>query len=180
MRKLFPFLILPAIILFSCDRTPDARVERDAWVPIYSENTSGIKAISVEPPRNTVHGGKINVLGSIIYQVEQDSGIHVINAANPSNPQKLGFIRSFLCKELSVKNGRIYTNNFSDLVVIDASNINDVREVARTTGVFPDLALQYPEKESGATLTFFQCPDPKKGIVIGWEKKSITNANCWR
>lgn len=175
---LFLFVIL---FLFSCDPgTSPAHEMREAWVPVYSTNTNAIKTISAGPPRSTVHAGKLYVAGNLIYQVEQDSGIHVINAANPSSPQKLGFIRSFLCKEISVKNGLIYTNNFSDLVVINASDINNVREVARTAGVFPDLALQYPPKPDRFTTIYFECPDPKKGIIIGWQMKNIDNPKCWR
>ncbi len=153
---------------------------RSAWVPVYSTNTASVKTITAAAARPTVNAGKIYTVGNLIYQVEQDSGIHVINYANPAAPQKLGFIRSFLCKEVTVKNGLIYTNNFSDLVVIDASNINTVREVARTADVFPDLALQYPPKPNNSITIYFECPDPKKGIVIGWELKTIDNAKCWR
>ena len=168
-------------VFFSCDRTPGSKpVMREAWVPVYTSNTAAIKTISSGPVRPTVNSGKIYTVGNLIYQVEQDSGIHVINYANPSSPQKLGFIRSFLCKEISVKNGLIYTNNFSDLVVIDASSLSNVREVARTPEVFPDLALQYPPKPINSSTIYFECPDPKKGIVVGWEKKTINNANCWR
>ncbi len=175
-------LILTAcLVFFSCDRTPGSKPEmREAWVPVYTSNTAAIKTISYGPARSTVNAGKIYTLGNRIYQVEQDSGIHIIDYTNPSSPQKLGFIRSFLCKEVSVKNGLVYTNNFSDLVVIDASNLAAVREVARTTAVFPDLALQYPPKPNNSTTIYFECPDPKKGIIIAWEKKTINNAKCWR
>lgn len=182
MRANFLLCLLFSVIILSCNRDPGAKSRNmiEAWVPVYTQNTTAIKTVTAGAPRATVNAGKIYVLGSIIYQVEQDSGIHVINYSNPSNPQKLGFIRSFLCKELSVKNGRIYTNNFSDLVVIDASDINNVREIARTNGVFPDLALQYPERTDPFTTIHFECPDPKKGIVIKWEKQMTDNANCWR
>lgn len=153
---------------------------REAWVPVYSANSMAVKTIVAGPSRPTVNGGKIYALGNIIYQVEQDSGIHIINVANPSLPQKIGFIKSFLCKEVSVKNGLVYTNNLSDLVVINATDIANIREVSRTPGVFPDLALQYPPKPDRSTTVFFECPDPNKGIVIAWEKKNIENAKCWR
>lgn len=180
--RLYSLLILFAsLVFFSCNPNVGSKpVMREAWVPVYTNNTAAIKAISSGPARSTVNAGKIYTVGNLIYQVEQDSGIHVINYANPSSPQKLGFIRSFLCKEVSVKNGLIYTNNFSDLVVIDASNLAAVREVARTPEVFPDLALQYPPKPNNFTTVYFECPDPKKGIVIYWEKRTINNANCWR
>lgn len=180
--RLNTLLILSAFLfLFSCNRKPGSKPEmRDAMVPIYSSNTTLIKTITAGPPRSTSNAGKIYTVGNLIYQVEQDSGIHIINYVNPSSPQKIGFIRSFLCKEISVKNGLIYTNNFSDLVVIDASNLNAVTEVTRTEGVFPDLALQYPPKLNNFTTVYFECPDPKKGIVIGWQQKTIDNAKCWR
>lgn len=176
------FLILSiSFFLFSCERTPGNKpIVRDGLVPVYATNTAGIKTISASSARPTVNAGKIYTVGNLIYQVEQDSGIHIISYSNPAAPQKIGFIRSFLCKEVSVKNGLIYTNNFSDLVVIDASNINNVREVARTEGVFPDLALQYPPKPDRFTTIYFECPDPKKGIVIGWQQKTLDNAKCWR
>ena len=181
MRTTPLLLIALSFILFSCDWRTDTRQEmREAWVPVYSTNTAGFKTVTAGPARPTVNAGKIYVVGNLICQVEQDSGIHVINAANPSSPQKLGFIRSFLCKEVSVKNGFIYTNNFSDLVVIDATDINNVREVTRTPGVFPDLALQYPAKPDPFTTVFFECPDSHKGMVIRWEKKTIDNPKCWR
>jgi hypothetical protein len=179
----FSLLLFLSICLFllACDnRTSKNPVTVEGWVPIYTTNTGAIKTITATGPRSTINAGKIYTVGNLIYQVEQDSGIHVINYANPVAPKKLGFIRSFLCKEVSVKNGLIYTNNFSDLVVIDVSNINNVREVARTADVFPDLALQYPSKPNNSGLIYFECPDPKKGIITGWQQKTINNPKCSR
>jgi len=180
--KLLPFILLP-VFFISCNPNRlynDLPSNVDGYVPVYSSNVSAAKQISSEAPRKTVHGGKIYTVGNLLFQVEQDSGIHIINYADVHNPQKLGFIRSFSCKELSVKNGFIYTNNLSDLVVIDISNSANVHEVGRVAGVFPDLALQYPPKDVSAYRTYFECPDPSKGIVIGWSKQSIKNPKCWR
>ena len=153
--------------------------EAEGYVPVYASAASS-KVISAESPRATVNAGKIYTTGNLLFQVEADSGIHVINYANPANPQKLGFIRSVLCKELSVKNGFIYTNNLSDLVVIDINNINSVREVSRVANVFPDLSLQYPAKTNPSGGIYFECPDPAKGVIIGWQLKTIKNPKCWR
>jgi len=108
-----------------------------------------------------------------------DSGIHIINYANPSNPQRLGFIKSFLCKEVSVKNGFIYTNNLSDLVVIDINDLNNIHETGRVENVFPDLVTQYPPKLNQSQV-YFECPDPKKGFVVSWKQQLINNPKCWR
>jgi len=183
MRKNLTFLLSIPVLFSACtshENTTPNRIE--GYVPVYAQDVSTLKTVKAEPPRTTVNGGKIYTVGALLFQVEQDSGIHIINYANPSSPVKLGFIKSFLCKEISVKNGFIYTNNLSDLVVIDINNPADVKEVARTPNVFPDLASQYPPKNSISQFetVYFECPDPKKGTVIAWKKQTINNPKCWR
>lgn len=182
MRLHLKFISFLFVFLASCnpqrfDNTPS---QAEGYKPVYSSNISEAKKIQAEAARATVNGGKIYTVGSILYQVEIDSGIHVINYADPVNPRKLGFIKTFLCKEVAVKNGFIYTNNMSDLVVIDISNMTAVKEISRIPNVFPDLSLQYPPKTSQSQTIFFECPDPSKGIIIGWQKQTIIKPKCWR
>ena len=119
-------------------------------------------------------------MGNLLLQVEQDSGIHVINYADPRNPRKVGFIRSYFCKELAMKNGLVYTNNLSDLVVININDLNNIREVSRIPGVFPDLLLQFPAKTNPNSTIYFECPDPAKGFVVAWKEQIIRNPKCRR
>ena len=183
IKKFIPFLF-PALLFTACDpnRFSSLPESVEGYSPVYSTNAASLKAIKAEPARATINGGKIYTVGNLLFQVELDSGIHIINYANPSSPQKLGFIKSFLCKELSVKNGFIYTNNLSDLVVIDINNPNDIKEVGRIPEVFLDLSSQYPPKNPGNPFArvYFECPDSKKGTVIAWKKQTITKPKCWR
>src|SRR6187549_1264111 len=164
MRKNLTFLLLTLIVFFACTPYETIPSSTEGYIPVYSQDVSTLKTIKAEQPRTTVNGGKIYTVGNLLFQVEQDSGIHIINYANPSSPQKLGFIKSFLCKEITVKNGFIYTNNLSDLVVIDINNPADVKEVGRTPNVFPDLASQYPPKNSINQFgrVYLNVPIPKK------------------
>jgi len=182
MKRISIIAAIFSSLFYSCnidigDTKPPA--ETQGYIPVYASPVSA-KKISAGPPRATMNGGKIYTTGNLLFQVEKDSGIHVINYADPANPQKLGFIRSVLCKELSVKNGFGYTNNISDLVVIDINSINNVKEISRVENVFPDLALQYPAKSNQWETIYFECPDPSKGIITGWELKQIKNPKCWR
>ena len=180
MRKnLTVFLSIP-ILFFACTPHETTPNNIEGYIPVYSQDVSTLKKIKAEAARTTVHGGKVYTVGNLLFQVEQDSGIHIISYANPTSPQKLGFIRSFMCKELAVKNGFIYTNNLSDLVVIDINNISNVTEVGRTPDVFPDLGLQYPPKTSQFERIYFECPDPDKGVVVAWKKQTINKPKCWR
>jgi len=181
MKTNLKWLLLFVIGCYSCDPARDNVPPPGAkmYVPIYS-NSSDLKKVTAGSPRTTIKGGKIYTTGKLLFQVESDSGIHVINYADPAHPQKLGFIRSFLCKEVSVKDGFVYTNNFSDLVVIDISDMSHVHEVSRVEGVFPDLALQYPPKSTDFSTVYFECPDPSKGIITGWKEQTIKNPKCSR
>lgn len=181
MRIKAIYLLLLFPLLYSCDPIIDfSPFTVEGYIPVYSKDLASAKKIVVGPPRTIINAGKIYTVGSLLFQVEQDSGIHVINYADPANPQKLGFIKSFLCKEITVKNGYIYTNNMADLVVIDIRTWNSVREVKRVAGVFPELNNQYPPKTNQWETVYFVCPNSIKGIVTGWKKQTITNPKCWR
>ncbi len=183
IKKFIPFLF-PLLLFTACDPDRYSSVPQsvEGYSPVYSADVASLKAIKAEAARTTVNGGKIYTVGNLLFQVELDSGIHIINYANPASPQKLGFIKSFLCKELAVKNGFIYTNNLSDLVVIDINNPAAIKVVGRTADVFPDLASQYPPKSSTNPFerVYFECPDSKKGTVVAWKKQTINKPKCWR
>lgn len=172
-------LLLPLIYL-SCNPISNHPDLVEGYAPVYVANVSHVKTVVAESARPMKKGGKIYTVGNLLFQVEQDSGIHIIDYGNPSNPVKLGFIRSYLCKEVTVKNGYIYTNNMSDLVVIDITNINNVHEISRVKNVFPDLALQFPPESSRVGRVYFECPDPSKGFIVAWTPKTINNPKCWR
>ena len=89
------FVFLTATFIFSScisrnSETLPSKVE--GYSPIYAADASLFKQIQAQPARPTVNGGKMYTIGNLLFQVELDSGIHIINYVNPSSPQKLGFI----------------------------------------------------------------------------------------
>lgn len=147
----------------------------DAYVPVYA-NTAEAKQIVLQSPQPIINGGKIATLGNYVFQVETDKGIHIIDYSNPATPVKRGFIKNALCRELAIKGNSIYTNNLSDLVVLDISNANAVTVSSRINNAFPDLALQFPP----CTNCYFECADAAKGIVIQWSSQKVNNPKCRR
>ncbi len=150
------------------------------YKPIYASSNEALKTVYTKTAQPTVKAGKIYVTGNLLFQVEQDSGIHVINIADRANPVKMGFIQSAMCREVAVKNGYVYTNNLADLVVVDISNINNVQIKSRIENVFPDLILQSPPALNNGQTTYFECPDPAKGVVIGWQQTTVNKPKCWK
>lgn len=171
MKKELIVIISLIVFITSCKNDGVGKV--DAYVPVYA-NTADAKQVALQTPQPIVNGGKIATLGNYVFQVETDKGIHIIDYSNPAVPLKKGFIKNALCRELAIKGNSIYTNNLSDLVVIDISNANAVTVTSRINNAFPDLALQYPDCKD----CYFECADPAKGLVIQWNKQQVKNPKC--
>jgi hypothetical protein len=163
------------VLLFSCDPHKGDFGKITGYVPIYvsKEDAAFIGAAAAKP---TVLPGKIYAWGNYLFQVEQNRGIHVIDNSNPQQAHKISFLNVPAASELAVKDGYLYTNNLDDLVVFDISDINSPRLVNRVENAFPQISQEYPPFNG----VYFECVDPSKGVVVGWEEKQIENPKCRR
>lgn len=170
--KLNKWLLLTFVLSahFSCVR--DANDEVLGYAPIYG-NEAEVKNITLSGPQPVTAGGKIYVIGNMLLQVESGTGVHVTDISNPTSPQKKAFINVKGAQEVAVKDGLIYTNNLSDLVVLQYSN-NNISVIKRLPGAFTNLANPQLPPERGR----FECPEKNKGVIIGWQKKTLINPKC--
>lgn len=145
------------------------------YAPVYG-NLADLKTISADGPQAIVHAGKIYAYQGYTFQIENGEGIHVIQSSDPAHPAKIGFIRVKGCSEISIRNNILYTDNHRDLVGIQISNPNQISVVSRLSEVFPGVNQEYPPVSG----TYFECADAKKGTVIAWTEKLLTNPKCKR
>ncbi|MBC7868070.1 MAG: hypothetical protein H7X88_11110 [Gloeobacteraceae cyanobacterium ES-bin-316] len=171
------YLLIIALItgFCSCDKDAEKPGLVDAYVPVYGDKGE-LKNIIQQTPQPIIHGGKIATLGNYLYQVEEGEGIHIINIANPSQPQKISFIKIPLCNEVTLRGNFLYTNNVNDLLVLNISNISNISVASRTENAFPSQQAQYPPQ----TGVYFECADNSKGLVLRWELKKVNNPTCKR
>ncbi len=182
MNNTKSWLIVPLILLLSsCDpfgynrqvEPPPIDVgEVEGWAPVYAtEKVAGtIASIDAQP---IIKGGKIYVKGDILYQVEVGKGIHVINIADGNNPQKIKFIQVTGAQEMAVLDNNLYTNNVNDLVVLNIADYNNVEVLDRVSGVFHLVDGILPPNAG-----YYECVDASKGVVVGWEPKTLYNPVC--
>lgn len=174
MRKriLLASSLFATICFTACgeSQTPDQVV---GYSPIYITD-DGIGDVAFESPQPIVNGGKIYTIDSNLYQLEAGFGIHVLSIADPKQPKKIGFIRLIGVQEISIIGHYLYTNNFNDLVVIDISNLEDVKITHRIENAFQLNIDGSRPPESG----YYECVDPNKGTVVGWIKKTIYSPKC--
>ncbi len=171
------FLLLLAFVslLYSQpSQLPKPAPNTDTWIPVYVPVQEARK-ISFLPPQPIVSSGKIYTLGNYLLQIEKDSGIHVIDYSDRTLPQKIGFIKSLFCSEMAIKGQNLYINNLDDLVVLNISNITSPFEVTRIPHTF-----EWPSGEYPNGMGFFECPDPSKGVVVGWKREKRDYPKCYR
>lgn len=176
LLKLLTFCLL-FISLSSCEgweNVPDFDVEEvEGYRPIYaSESEREIKTLS---PREIQDPGKIYVINDYLLLVDRLKGIHVFDNEDPENPQNIGFIQVTGSNDVAVRNNILYADQASDLLAIDISNPENVKVASRVKDVFP-FGSQYPQQEG----VYFECPDPQKGLVIGWEYTTLQSPKCYR
>ena len=171
MRRthLFVMLFAGAAFVTSCD---DKQETVDGWKPIYSsdENTDVVDIKASEPLENP---GRIYTYQNLLLVNDQSKGIHIYDNTVNTNPTEVSFIGIPGNMDFSVREGKIYADNITDMVIVDISNPATPVYVNRVTNVFP--VQQFPD-EFGA----FECVDASKGTVIGWEKAKLDNPQCFR
>lgn len=165
-------IVLTAILSLAACNPDSTPKEVEGWAPVYESDLSDIE-IKSEQPRAIVNGGKIYMMNSTLYQVEEGLGIHVINLSDPSQPKKVAFITIDGAHEISIKGQYLYSNNYNDLVVVDISDISAAHMVKRMKNTFRFTNNVLPPERG-----YFECIDPDKGTVIDWKKITLYSPKC--
>lgn len=171
------YLGILLLLLFSAckpDKTNSVIGKVSGFKPVYSTSAE-LYLIQNKPARAVTNAGKIYVKDNYIFQNEMGEGIHILNNSNPANTVRSGFISIKGSQEIAIKGNYLYSNNYDDLVVVDITDVNNVKEVNRVKNIFYKNNFQLsPPAGSG----YFECADNSKGIVINWVRDSITNPKC--
>lgn len=159
--------------MVSCIKKPVKTVI--GYAPIYATNADW-QNIKSEGPKNIINGGKIYSYNQWTFVMDAGLGIHVINTSQPENAIKTAFIRVPGCNEISIKNNILFTDNHTDLICIDISDIQHVKVTSRMEKVYQGVNQEGPPVNG----VYFECPEKSKGMIIGWEEKQLNNPKCRR
>jgi hypothetical protein len=162
--RLFTFIFISLFIASCADRYVEVFTANS---PVYMGYAELRKSVKQSASRDLVNPGKIYFKDNYIFIVEEMKGIHIINAGNPASPQKIGFIEVPGCVDIAVKNSTLYADSYVDIVAIDVSNLNNIKEVARVQDIFPYTVPPTDNEYRIAEV------DKDKGVVTGWEVKKV-------
>lgn len=152
---------------------PEGEIE--GFMPVYGDELD--LEISYEGPRPITFVGQILSINNIVLFIDQGQGIHIVDNTNLEQPQKLGFLKMNGVQQLTLRNGVLYASQYTDLVAIDLSDINNIQVINREEGILIDDAFSNQAPPSSG---YFICPDPEKGQVVAWEFGMIESPKCYK
>lgn len=169
-KPILALLIVVTVILSSChpDRRPyDYYGNTKVWgfKPIYGPDSIAKKISYSTTVRKAASPGNIYAYKNYIFQIEIGMGIHVLDNTVPDSAKRIGFIDVMGCSQLSIKDDKIYINNYNDLVALQFSPGN-VKEYSRLRNVFTEFRVEPPSRG------YYECV-VQGGFVIGWTQDSL-------
>jgi hypothetical protein len=169
-------LIKPLHILFICLVFFSACVDEDIRVSGMRPNYISYDDLLVFeqlPPQPIVNAGKVLLYKQYLFLGEVNEGIHVIDVSDTLNPQKLSFLKIPGNKDLTAQNDRLYADNGPHLLILDISDIHQIKIVNREKNVFKASEF-FPPDYTGD----FECADYEIGWVVSWQTATLDNPQC--
>ena len=158
-------IALMMITAYSCeDKMTEIFVANS---PIYMSYEDLAKAVKQTESRDIVKPGKIYFKDNYLFIIEDKTGIHIIDNTIPASPQKISFIEIPGVVDMAIKGDVLYVDSYIDFVALSLADLNNITELKRIKEVFPYTLPAYNEDYPIAEI------DQKKGVVVGWEIKTI-------
>ena len=166
MKKVVSFLSI-FVLLFNCANNDDSAQYEYVNVahPNLMSKSELRTSVEVLGPQAIVEAGKIYYYNGYIFINEDNTGVHVIDNTNPSDPNIIAFIKIPGNKDISIKDGFLFADSLIDLVVFDISDINHIEEVNILEDVFNVYNYDIPE---GAYMVDFDSYDSTENVIVGW------------
>lgn len=142
---------MASMLLVSCSKTTcTSKTTYVIHTPVFESRESinaKIGNAGVQPIENP---GKIFAIGQYILLNEVEKGIHIIDNSDKTNPTPIDFINIPGSLDVYILGGKLYSDSYNDIVVLDISDIRNVQLIERVNEVFHNSAnFPYLTDEEG-------------------------------
>lgn len=170
---LLSFVVLAALtVLLRCDDKVISTRTYTLNIPIYQSaeeirqsvrsETFNDDNVEFESP------GKIFFKESFLYVNQPDEGVIVIDDSDPASPKKVAFITIPGNFDIAISGNILYADSYTDLVMLDISDIENISEVNRIEDILSTTQYGYNDDYGYETI------DTTKGMVVGWIQEQVT------
>jgi len=172
MKKIFDLkwvAIVTLLFVMSCNKDDDT-FKYEAMVPVYMSFDEFRQPPKSSPARNIKQSGKIYFKDNYIFINEVNEGIHVIDNANPYNPEKLIFYEITGNVDIAIRGDILFADSYIDLIALDISDLLNPVEIGRIENAFPEVLPLPADARLPIAYNLF---DRSKGVIVDWEIKTI-------
>ena len=173
IKKILPLFLCVFALFISCE-DDDTRIETRIVANAILESKEVVRAsISVETERPINESGKIYTYTNYVFVNDRNLGVHVIDNSVPENPQKIAFLKIPGNFDIEVRNDILYADSYTDLVLFDISDIDNITFIERYEDAFNGFSF------SSALLTepFDQIEygdyNPSNSFIVDWTYTEI-------
>jgi hypothetical protein len=166
--KIIPIILfIPFSLVFfiSCEDTTYREYKGNA--PVYMTYEELRNAVVPEENIPLENPGKIYFKDDYIFIIEELKGIHVYDNHDPSSPVEKSFVKVPGVVDMVIAGNFLYADSFVDLVVLDVSDAENIKETGRIKDILP---YTVPPVDNDFPMGYI---DKKKGLVVEWELKII-------
>ena len=118
----------------------------DKWIPISVDMDELRTNITTTAPRALQNPGKIYAYQDYVFVNEQREGIHVIDNSNPADPRAVSFIEIPGNRDIAVRNGVLYADQWVDLLALDLAAPEAPQLLHRTPNFLPSMGTDVDGK----------------------------------
>ena len=134
------------------------------------------EAVAVTEPVPIIESGKIYAYKNYIFVNDVYRGFHILDNTNPSAPENIGFIKLEGNNDISIKDDRLFADSYGDLVVMDISDINNIKFAKRMENAIYQIFwctvgfdVAWPEADAYDYSDF----DANRDALTGWEVNEV-------
>lgn len=125
-----------SLIFQSCEDRCEVTVDLMIYEPEILSWEALRAEIGADQPREIHATGKIWMYNQYLLINEPGEGIHIVENTNPANPQIKAFLSIPGNTDMAVREGLLYADAYTDMVIIDIQQPESAREVGRLKNVY--------------------------------------------
>ncbi|MCH8317558.1 MAG: hypothetical protein IIA88_03540 [Bacteroidetes bacterium] len=168
MMKRFFNIILIITFIGCVDNRVEPNESSEFYKPLLMHRSELENSIELRDKRDINNPTKIYLKDNYIFITEKYYGVHIIDNSDPKNPANIGFISVPGCVDVAIKQNIMYVDNATDLVAIDLSDYNNLKEVKRIKDAFPEL---YPPDNNNWIPNEYKKENrPENTVIVAWVK----------
>jgi len=162
------FIATIALLASSCTKDQCRQdVVYTKYNPIHATFEDIRSEIRSEAPRDLEQPGKIYFYQNHIFINEYQKGIHIIDNSDPENPTPISYIPILGNIDMVIKGNQLIVDNYTDLLTLDITNLNQVQLTNREENVF-DL----PQDEMGVIVSYTE-EEVREEVQLSLKKPSF-------